>query len=55
MSTVKFVTHKSKYSLCDKILENLHNNHPENSIHHYAVILPTGEHNGWCEKVSYWC
>lgn len=25
------------------------------SPRHVAVILPTGENNGWCEKGGSWC
>lgn len=49
MSVLK-ITYDAKYELCRLIFEKLHRNHPEKTIHHYAVILPTGRNSGWCEK-----
>ena len=54
MGVVK-VTHLAKHELCRLMLQNLHENHPEKTIHHYAAILPNGRNSGWCEKGRLWC
>ena len=56
---IKESSSQSKIELCVSIKENIHDNHYSNArlsqgYYHYAIVLPSRQSSGWCEKVGYW-
>ena len=59
MSTnVKESKNFAKMSVCEIIKENIHCNNTchlnsSQGYYHYAIVLPSRQNSGWCEKVVY--
>lgn len=55
---VKEANKDAKLEVCDNIRDQIHNVTNYNSAYHtyfhYAIVLPSRQNSGWCEKVGYW-
>jgi len=59
MTTYKESNNFAKINLCQTIKENIHISNsnlpnPSQGYYHYAIVLPSRQNSGWCEKVGYW-
>lgn len=57
-TTIKETNSQSKIELCESI-KNVHDNFYSTArltqgYYHYAIVLPSRQNSGWCEKVGYW-
>ena len=59
MTTIKEINSASKIELCQTVKENIHDNYYSTAklsqgYYHYAIVLPSRQSSGWCEKVGCW-
>ena len=58
MTNIKEANNSYKIEACEAIRDNIHSPTSETTklsqgFYHYAIVLPSRQNSGWCQKVGY--